>query len=107
MQLAVDEFHVEGRVVDHQRRIADELQKVFHDMRKERLVGEELVGQAVHSLCFDGHEAFGIEVGLEASARRQMVDQLDTANLHNAVARGRIEAGGFGVENDFTHVLFL
>ena len=35
--------------------------------------------------------------------RRQLPSQLDRADFHDAVAGVRLEPGGFGVEDDFTH----
>jgi hypothetical protein len=36
-------------------------------------------------------------------ARRHAVENLDAADFDQAIAAERIEASGFGVENDFTH----
>src|SRR5262245_36935920 len=59
----------------------------------------------MHCLGVDGHVALGIDVGMKRGARRNAVDQLDAADLDNAVATERIEAGGFGIENDLAHYL--
>jgi hypothetical protein len=32
-----------------------------------------------------------------------MIDQLDAANLDDAVAIARLKAGGFSIENNFPH----
>ncbi len=47
VQLGIEEFEVEARIVDDQRRVADELQELLDDMGEERLVGKEGVGDAV------------------------------------------------------------
>ena len=44
----------------------------------------------------------GIDVDVEGAAGREAVDQLDAADLDDAVL-ARIEAGGFGVEDDLAH----
>ena len=37
---------------------------------------------------------------------RYPVEQLDAAELDKAMALDRIQAGGFGIENDFAHIAF-
>jgi hypothetical protein len=61
----------------------------------------------VHALRFQRHLAYRIEITLERAPGGKMVDQFDTADFYDAVAVGRVESGGFGVENDFTNVLQL
>ena len=70
---------------------------------EQRLVGQELVAEAVHVLRARRHDHFGIEVGVEGPAGGHRVDQLDAAHFDDAMAGQRIEAGGFGVEDDFAH----
>ena len=106
-QFGIDEFHVEAGIVDHQRRVADKFQELLRHLGEERLVGEKFGGEAVHALGFDRHVAFGIEIELHGAAGGKMIHQLDAADLDDAVAVARLEARGFGVENDFTHWLKL
>src|SRR6202795_4908004 len=40
---------------------------------------------------------------MKSLAVRLAVEYLDTADFNQAVAAQRVEAGGFGVENDFAH----
>jgi hypothetical protein len=35
--------------------------------------------------------------------RRHAIENLDTADFNQPVAPQRVEAGGFGIENDFAH----
>jgi hypothetical protein len=70
-----------------------------------RFVGQKRAGYAVDALRFRRHLAFGIEIGLVRAAGGKMIDQLDAADFDDAVAVGRIEPGGLGIENDFTDVL--
>ena len=35
--------------------------------------------------------------------RRHAIENLDTANFNKPIAPQRVEAGGFGVENNFAH----
>ena len=49
------------------------------------------------------HLPLGIEIGVERIARGDVVDQFEAADLDDAVAAVRVEAGRFGVEDDFAH----
>ena len=106
-QLGIDEFQVERGVVDDQRRVADEIQKSVGDVGEPVLAGEEIVRQAVDREGVLRHVAFRIEINVKFPAGRQVVLQFDGADLDDPVAGGRIEAGGFGVEDDLTHGVSL
>ncbi len=67
------------------------------------LLGQELGRQAVHGERFRRHVAFGIDVDVKGLARRHAVEDLDAADFDQPVAAQRIEASGFGIENDFAH----
>jgi hypothetical protein len=60
----------------------------------------------VHGEGFGRHGALGIEVPVKSLARRHAIENLDAANFDQAVAPQRIEARGFGIENDFAHQLW-
>ena len=107
LELGVEEADVELRVVDHQLGIGDEFQELLDPLAEARLVGQELVAQAVHVLRAGRHDHLGIEIGVEGAAGGDGIDQLDAADLDDAMAGQRIEAGGFGVENDFAHAGLL
>ena len=70
---------------------------------EERLVLEEGVVEAVDAGGVDRHRPLGVEVAVEPLAGRDVVEELDRADLDDAVAGGRVEARGFGVEDDFAH----
>ncbi len=59
----------------------------------------------MHALGFDRHVAFGIEIELQGAAGGKMIHQLDAADFDDAVTFAGLEAGGFGIEDDFTHRL--
>ena len=99
----VQELHVEGGVVDDQRRVADEGQEALGDFRKQRLVRQEFGGQAMDATGFLGYVAQGIDIGVIEPFGWLMVDQFDAGDLDDAVAAVGIEAGGFGIQRDFTH----
>ena len=89
--------------MNDERRVADELQELLHDFREQRLAGEKFAGQAVHGKRFRRHVALGIDVAVKRLPRRHAVEDLDAADFDEPVAAQRIEAGGFGIENDFAH----
>src|ERR1700679_4210446 len=51
------------------------------------------------------HVAFWIEMAMEGLAGRHAIENLDTADFNQPIAPQRVEAGGFGIENDFAHEL--
>ncbi len=102
-QLSVEETDVEGRVVDHELGILDELEELASHVREARLRGEELVGDAVHGERAGVHFAIRAEVAMEAAPGHAPVAHLDAADLDDAVALRDLEAGGFGVEDDLAH----
>ena len=59
--------------------------------------------EPVHLEGLVRHVALRIEVAVKHLAGRHAVEQLDAADLDQPIAAQRIEAGGFGVENDFAH----
>ena len=105
VEFGIDEADIERRVVDHQRRIGDELQELVDHMGEQRLVGKELAGKAVHGEGFGRHGTFRIDVAVKGLSGRHAIDHLDTADFNQPVAAQRVEAGGFGIENDFAHGL--
>src|SRR6266704_2728539 len=105
VKLGVDEADIERGVVDHQRRVGDEFQELLDHMSEQRLAGEELAGKTMHRECFRRHVTLWIEMPVEGLARRHAIDDLDTADFNQPVAPQRVEARGFGIENDFAHEL--
>jgi hypothetical protein len=51
------------------------------------------------------HIAFRIDVAVERLPRRHAVEYLNATELNQTIASQRIQAGGFGIENDFAHAL--
>src|SRR3954454_11215400 len=86
VKLGVDEGDIERRVMNHQRRIADEFEKLLDDMSKQRLVGKELAGQAVHRKSFRRHLALGIDVTMKGQSGGHAVEYLDATDLDQPVA---------------------
>ena len=76
-----------------------EVQNNASHWQEEGLFGAE----TVNALGFRRHRPFRVDVDVKALAGGNVVDELDRADLDDAVAVQRFEAGGFGVENDLSH----
>ena len=104
VELGIEEAEIEGRVVHHQHRAFDEGQHVVGKLGEARLVAQELGGQPVHLEGLVGHLALGVHVAMPHPARRDAVDQLDAADLDDAVAVERVEPRGLGIEHDLAQM---
>ena len=81
----------------------DEAEHVVGALMEARLGREELDGEPVHLVSGLRHVALGVEVAMPHPPRRDAVEQLDGADLDDAMARGRVEPRCFSVEHDFSH----
>src|SRR6185369_17841990 len=99
----VEEGDVERSVVDHQLRAADELEQLVDDLGELRLLRQELVGDAVHVLRGAIDRPVRAQVAMKAAAGAAAIDQLDAADLDDAMALLRLQPRGFRVENDLPH----
>src|SRR3984885_8657750 len=103
LELGVQKTEIEGGVMDDERRIGEKGDEIVCRLGKKNLVLEKVLAQAMNGEGFRRHAAFRIEIAMERLARRDAVDELDAADLDQAVAVERIEACGFRVEHDFAH----
>ncbi len=106
-ELRVHEAHVELGVVDHQLRVAQEVDEVARDLVEDRVGRQELGGEAVDVERLHRHVAARVDVLVIDAAGGDVVDQLDGADLHDAVAFLGLDARGLGVEDDFAHLAGL
>ena len=103
LQFGIEEAHVEGGVVGDQLGAGEELQELVRDLGEQRLVGQEIVGNAVHVEGGRVDLAAGrTDEGVIVLAGRNVVPQFHPADLDDPLDI-RIEAGGFGIEDDFAH----
>ena len=100
---SVDEADVERGVVDDQLRAGDERAQLVRDLGELRRVGELRGADAVHGERTGVDLALGVDVLVELLAGEPAVQQFDAADFDETVTAVRIEAGRFGIENDFTH----
>jgi hypothetical protein len=103
LQLCVEEGDIERRVVNHQLRAAQELDQLVDHFGELGLRRQKLVGDAVHVLRGAIDQPVGPQVAVEFAARLTAIDQLDAADLDDAVSLLRLQPRGFGVEDDLAH----
>ncbi len=85
-QLGIKEVEVERCVVRDQLIIADKFQKLINDLGKPGLAGEELSREAMDRHNFGWNVAVRIQVDMKGPPGFDAVDQLDAADLNEAVA---------------------
>ena len=102
-ELGIEEGHVEFGIVRNQGRLVDKFDELGGNRHKQRLVDQEGVVEAADAQRLGRHRPFGIKVTVKAAAGRDVVDQLDHADLDDAIAVLRIEPGRFGIEDDLAH----
>ena len=103
LELGIEEAEIERGVVRHQRRFADEGEELVGDFGEQRLVLQELGGEAVNLERGSRHLALRIDVAVEALAGGNLVVELDAADLDEPVALVGIEPRRLGVQHDFPH----
>ena len=86
-----------------ERGIADKFQQFGDRVAKHRLVGQEIIAEPVDRLGLARHRPLRVEIRMIAAPGLDPVDHLDAADLDHPVAARRAQAGGLGIENDFTH----
>jgi hypothetical protein len=79
------------------------LQEGVRHLGEHRLVLQERGRQAVHLDGIGRHVALGIDVAVEDPAGRDVVEQLDGADLDHPVTVGRFQPGGLGIDHDLAH----
>ena len=103
VELDVQEFNVERRVVDDELGAAHVVQELDGDLAEPRLVGEKLAGDPVDAKRPLLHLALGVDVAVEVVARQPAVQDLDAPDLDDAVAHAGVEPGRLGVQDDLSH----
>ncbi len=102
-ELVVQKSDVERRVVDDQLGTPTIGEKILDNVAEARLVGKELLGDAMHlhGPCVD--LAVRLQIAMEVAMGQTTLHQLDATNLDNAMALRGLQARGLGVEYDLTH----
>ena len=105
LEFGVKKAEVERRVVDDDFRALYVVAQLLRDLGKTRLVAQELGRQAVHRQRALFRIAVRIEVAVKVVTGQHAVVQFDAADFDDAVARARVQAGGFSIEDNLTHKL--
>jgi hypothetical protein len=90
--------------MDHQFRAAHVIEELGSDLGEGRLIGKELVSNAVHFQRAFFNGARRIHITMKMIAGQPAIDQFDTGYFDNAIAQAGVEAGGFGIENNLSHI---
>ena len=87
LKLGIKKCFVEWRVVDQQFRALDELDQFGCNLRETRLVREKFSRQTVHLERCALAIPIGIDIEMQSPASAAPIEQLDTANFHDAISR--------------------
>src|SRR6516225_7046326 len=102
-KLGIEKCDIESRVVNHELSAADEHQQLLGDLGEARLPVEIGARDTVHRDRPVVDLAFGVQVAMEGATARPAVDELDAADLDDAVIELGLESRGLGVEYDLAH----
>ena len=102
-QLGVEKAEVEVGVVDHDLGLGDESDQLVDDALERRLVGEEVVAQAVHPERIGMARSARVDVVVQRAPGQTPVHHLDESDLDDAVALRRGQARRLGIEEDLSH----
>src|SRR5581483_5596331 len=103
LELGAKKGVIEARVMNNERRFADEGKEHVGNFGEARLIAQKFRRQAVHRKGLRRYVALRIDVSVEGGAGRNAIEELDAAELHDAVALRRIKAGGFRIDDDLAH----
>jgi hypothetical protein len=100
VELGIEKAEIESGVVHDQHGAVDEGEHLLGEFGEAWLVAQKLGREPMHLEGGIGHLSFGIDVVMPDPPRGNAVDQLDAADLDDAVTVERIEPGRFGIEHD-------
>ena len=100
IQLGIEKLDVELGVVNNDLGVLYELEQVVDDVTELRFVFEKLPVDAMHCECAFIALALGIDVLVKPPLGNSAADDLDRADLDNAVPIFDFEPGGLGIEYD-------
>ena len=89
--------------MDHELGAGDEYQQLLGDLGEARLPVEISARDTVYRKGAIVDIAFGVQVAMEGATARPAVDELEAADLDDAVIELGLEPRGLGVEYDLAH----
>lgn len=103
-ELIVHKADIERRVVNDEFCASDVFEKFIRDVRKGRLIKQELIGNTVNAEGFRVHQPIGLEINMEVVSRKTAVHHLYGTDLNDlmpfVVRADLVHTGGFGIENN-------
>ncbi|MNC84815.1 hypothetical protein D3C83_03830 [compost metagenome] len=105
IEFGIEKGDVERRIVNDQLGAIHVIQKLVDDLAEPRLVTQEFSRESVHLQRAFLAVPSGIDVTVEMIAGQAPADQFHPRDFDDAMAKRRIQAGGFGVEDYLPHVL--
>src|SRR5690554_1423446 len=103
----LDEADVKRSIVYDQLGATHKLPEGIRDIPEQRLVGQELVGDAVNADGLGLDLTLGIDVLVIRTPREAPVDELNGTYLDQTVAFPWVDTRGFGIQNDLAHLSTL
>ncbi len=103
LQFGVEEREIESCVVDDQLSAAQEFQQLLDHVRKARLLRQKLIRDAVHLQRASIDFAIRAQIAMKGASGLAPIQQLDAADLNDAMTLLGFETGGFSVEDDLAH----
>lgn len=98
-QFVIEKPQIESGIVNYQFRATHKFHKVFNNVSKTRLIGEEFVGDAMHAQRFRIDHAVWLQVKVPLLPSNATLQQFHRANFNDSMPLRRIKAGGFRIEN--------
>ena len=94
---------IEAGIVDDKRRIADKGQELIGNLNETFVPPQEFRGKSVDCESLGRHVAIRIKIGVKCCPGWYPIEQFDAPDFDQAVSLAGIDAGRFGVEDDFPH----
>ena len=102
-QFGIQKAEIEHRIMRNQRAVTQKIEQVFDRVLEIGFVRQESIAEAMHLFGNAGHCHARIEISVIAIACLDAIDEFDAPDLDDPVALFRVEAGGFGIKDNFTH----
>src|SRR5262245_15966218 len=103
LELGIEKAEIEGRVVHYQHGAFDEIQHIVGKLGETRLVAQEVERKPVHLESRVWNVALGIHMAMPGASGGDAVEELDAADLDDAVSIERVEPRRLGIEHDLAH----
>src|SRR5690554_776509 len=103
----LDEADVKRSIVYDQLGATHKLPEGIRNILEQRLVDQKFVGDTVDADGLGLDLTLGVDVLVIRAPRKAPVDELNGANLDQAVAFPWVDTRGFSIQNDLAHLSTL